>query len=123
MRKGRVRLAVILAGMWLAFAAIAEGGMTCYQYQYAPNLVRSVQQILKKQKLYKGKVDGKWGDQTRSAVARYQDRNGIRPAEDEQGELGKSTLKALFGPDAPSGVTVVRNPDHAPEDLWNQDCK
>ena len=96
--------------------------MTCYQYQYAPNLVRSVQQVLKEQKIYKGKVDGKWGARTKSAVAQFQLKKGIRLPEYSEGELEDSTLKALFGPDAPSGVDVVRNPHHEPEDIWNQYC-
>lgn len=53
--------------------------------------VRTIQQKLKNWGYYTGKVDGVYGTQTRSAVIRFQKKNGLTA----DGIVGNQTLKAL----------------------------
>jgi lysozyme family protein len=67
-------LKVALASM----ASSAHAGLVCYGYQYAPNLVRAVQEVLKQEGFYAGDVDGKWGRKTKDAVRKFQVRKHIQ---------------------------------------------
>jgi hypothetical protein len=109
-------------------ASNSYAGVVCYEYKYAPNLVRAAQSILKQQGFYHGPADGKWGSKTREAVYRFQAANKIIIARNRDGgydlgELEPQTLKALFGDDAPTGVEHVANPHHAPQEFWNEMCR
>jgi len=113
--------------LWLASGTAAVAGISCYEYRYAPNLVRAVQKLLKEQGLYQGRVDGKWGRQTEAAVAKFQSREHIRFATFEltasnRGQLEFQTLAAMFGADATAGVTVVENPHSMPGEIWSRYC-
>lgn len=54
--------------------------------------VKEAQQTLKDQGLYKGKVDGKIGPQTKSALAQFQKQNGLK----QTAQLDHPTMKALM---------------------------
>lgn len=54
--------------------------------------VKEAQQTLKDQGLYKGKVDGKLGPQTKSALAKFQKQNGLK----QTAQLDHPTMKALM---------------------------
>lgn len=59
-----------------------------------PSLPSAVQQQLAKRGYYKGKVDGQFGDSSRSALRRFQKDNHLK----ETGLIDEPTLKALgFG--------------------------
>jgi peptidoglycan hydrolase-like protein with peptidoglycan-binding domain len=84
--------------------------------------------LLKKEGLYSGSVDGKWGPRTRTGVSEFQKRKGIKFDTPEKavwqaGQLEEQTLKAMFGDDVPEGVTLIENPHHAPRDMWTRECK
>jgi basic membrane lipoprotein Med (substrate-binding protein (PBP1-ABC) superfamily) len=120
--------AIIL--LLVVFASSSNAGLLCYAYSYAPNLVHAVQEKLSKKGLYYGPVDGKWGPKTKEAVQRFQQKNKIYiqqhqgyTMDSDEGELEEKTLKALFGENAPAGVTRVRNPHHVPEDIWSEGCR
>lgn len=129
MDKRNFSAGLLLAAGLLVFASTsAVAGVSCYRYEYAPNLVRAAQKLLKEKNLYKGTVDGKWGPRTKDAVARFQELQKITFAssilrEDNRGQLEERTLKALFGDDAPEGVTVVSNPHRAPDRAWLDSCQ
>lgn len=55
------------------------------------NQIKQVQQQLKSAGLYKGKVDGKMGRETKQAVSAFQQQNGIN----QSGTLDQQTLAAL----------------------------
>ena len=119
-------LLVVMIGLLCARDAAA--GLLCYRYEYAPNLVRAVQRLLKEQGLYNGPVDGKYGPKTSSAVALYQQRNDIRFTtsglrHSNSGQLDEQTLKAMFGEEAPAGVKTIRNPYQAPDEYWSRECQ
>jgi hypothetical protein len=126
--RGRALVGSIALTLWLAGAVAAVAGAACYDYKYAPNLVRAVQELLKEQELYSGPVDGKWGRLTERAVYQFQRRERIRfatpaLAESNRGQLDDLTLAAMFRADAPSGVTVVENPHNMPSEMWSNYCR
>lgn len=53
--------------------------------------VKQAQQALKDNGLYKGKVDGKMGPQTKSALSQFQKQNGLK----QTAQLDHATMKAL----------------------------
>ena len=63
--------------------------------------VTSLQKALKSKGYYKGEVDGKFGQSTRSAVYRYQKAVGIEP----DGKPGNTTLTALYEGTSAANVT------------------
>ena len=54
--------------------------------------VKQAQQALKDNGLYKGKVDGKMGPQTKSALSQFQKQNGLK----QTAQLDHATMKALM---------------------------
>jgi peptidoglycan hydrolase-like protein with peptidoglycan-binding domain len=58
---------------------------------HSSRFVKHVQEELKKDGLYKGKIDGIFGPQTRSAVMQFQKKNGLKPT----GHLDRVTLNKL----------------------------
>jgi peptidoglycan hydrolase-like protein with peptidoglycan-binding domain len=75
--------------------------------------LRQVQQELKSAGLYKGRIDGLMGPQTRHAVAQFQQQNGLR----QTGRLDRQTLAALLkspsGGSAGSGMMSSPQPSNA----------
>ena len=55
--------------------------------------VKKLQQALKIKGYFSGKVDGKYGDATVTAVKKFQKKKGLS----QDGVAGRSTIKALFG--------------------------
>jgi len=53
--------------------------------------VKEAQQALQQAGLYKGKVDGKFGPQTKAAVKEFQKENGLKPT----ARLDSATMKKL----------------------------
>jgi peptidoglycan hydrolase-like protein with peptidoglycan-binding domain len=56
-----------------------------------PEMVRSVQQALQQDGLYRGSVDGTWGPATQAAVRGYQERHNMSAT----GQLDQPTLAAM----------------------------
>jgi peptidoglycan hydrolase-like protein with peptidoglycan-binding domain len=53
--------------------------------------IRQAQQALQSQGLYRGPVDGKWGPETRNAVAQFQKQKGLK----QTAQLDQPTLSGL----------------------------
>lgn len=107
----RALFCIVVALTWLACAPQTFAGISCYEYQYAPNLVRKVQKLLQEQGLYKGAVDGKWGPRTESAVSLFQDLKDIHYGYYEtmqSGQLDDRTLKVMFGEEVLKDVKAGR---------------
>lgn len=69
--------------------------------------VKEAQQALQQAGLYKGKVDGKFGPQTKAAVKEFQKANGLKPT----AHLDSATMKKLTeaggaGGSMPGGTTT-----------------
>ena len=64
----------------------------CAQEQELRTQVSTLQRNLKSKGYYKGKIDGKFGQKTRSAVYRYQKAIGLTA----DGKPGNKTLTALY---------------------------
>ncbi len=69
----------------------SSGGQTGGQQELTQDTTRQVQQDLQQDGLYKGRVDGMWGPQTRSAVRSYQQQHNLNAT----GELDQQTLASL----------------------------
>jgi hypothetical protein len=125
----RIQSGLLVAAILLFCAQNVPAGVVCYQYEYAPNLVRTVQKLLKTQGLYHGPINGKFGPKTKLAIQSFQEKHGITfpfnyaLKESNSGQLEERTLRAMFGDDAPTGVTVIRNPHHAPDKWWTETCE
>ena len=57
----------------------------------SPTRVKQAQQALKQEGLYKGKVDGKYGPNTKAAVAAFQKQNGLK----QSAQLDRATMNKL----------------------------
>lgn len=111
--------ALVASLVALLFAEAGAAGMICASYEYHPNLVRSVQKALVADGARSIVADGRWGPKSREALLEFQRRRGLAV----NGEVDEPTFRALFGPDVPyEGVTVRRNPNNAPEDLYLREC-
>lgn len=66
--------------------------------------VTTLQKALKSKGYYKGTIDGKYGQKTRSAVYRYQKAVGLST----DGKAGNKTLTALY-----EGLSAANSVDHA----------
>ena len=64
-----------------------------------PDQVKQVQTELKSQGLYKGKVDGEAGPQTKAALNAYQKEKGLQ----QTGMLDQQTMNSLMGSSGSSG--------------------
>lgn len=62
-----------------------------YLYQNAPE-VPMIQQFLQQQGLYKGKLDGLFGDQTAAALMQWQKNNNLNPT----GRLDQNTMSKIL---------------------------
>ena len=60
-----------------------------------PSELRRVQQELKSQNLYNGRIDGRWGPETQAAVTQFQQNHQLQAT----GQLDQQTLQAMnLGP-------------------------
>lgn len=74
--------------------------------------VKKLQQALKSAGLYKGRIDGKNGPQTRHAIAQFQKQNGMRAT----GHVTRQTLAALNNTNSGnSGVGVGSSMNQNPQ--------
>ncbi len=98
--KKRIKIfSLILAVMAVGVCAFTTFHASAPEIAYALVLkqgntganVKTLQQKLKNWGYYKGKVDGIFGSQTKSAVIYFQKKNGLTP----DGIVGAKTLKAL----------------------------
>lgn len=71
--------------------------------------VRQIQQQLQKQGFYKGRIDGVMGPETRQAIARFQQQNGMQAT----GNLDQQTLAALTS-NGTSGAGSTAAPNMQP---------
>lgn len=100
-RKGiRYFAALIAAIMALSFAPAAFAYKTI-TFGSTGTQVSTLQRHLKSKGYYKGKIDGKFGQKTRSAVYRYQRDIGLTA----DGKPGNKTLTALY--DGISALNVI----------------
>lgn len=99
--------AVIALGMGIGLATSAQahgtymhhaGAMTQRHAQMglSRQQIKTAQQQLKADGLYKGKLDGKWSRSTRMAVARFQQQNGLK----RTATLNRRTFDRLTGTQA-----------------------
>jgi len=59
--------------------------------ELTPDMIRSVQQTLAQDGMYRGRVDGMWGPATQAAVRSYQQQHNMNPT----GQLDQDTLAAM----------------------------
>lgn len=88
----RVWAAVMVLVLALSVAVGAFAKYETIPFGAKSDAVRVMQKALKKQGFYKGEVDGKFGQGTRSAVYRFQKSLGISA----DGKPGNKTLSALY---------------------------
>ena len=90
------------------------------------NMVQRIQTRLQQQGLYRGKVDGVWGPETRTAVRDFQQAHGLRPT----GLIDSQTMAdlQLGGPgqaqysvnqNAPAQNTAGTNPNPGSQQNYN----
>lgn len=70
------------------------------------NGMRGAQQALQSQGLYQGKIDGKYGPQTKTAIAQFQQQNNLK----QTGRLDRATRVALRGGSAPMRSGAAATP-------------
>lgn len=87
----RILAALLAFALMLSLAASALAYDTI-RYGATGSSVRAMQRALKSKGYYKGTVDGKFGQKTRSAVYRYQKALGLHA----DGKPGNKTLSALY---------------------------
>ena len=90
-KKQRIIAAVLAAILILSLCTAAMAYETI-PFGTTGDSVRAMQRALKSKGYYTGKVDGKFGKKTRSAVYRYQKAIGIS----SDGKPGNKTLTALY---------------------------
>jgi peptidoglycan hydrolase-like protein with peptidoglycan-binding domain len=99
--------AVIALGMGIGLAASAQAHGTYMHHAKAVSQrqaqtglsrqqIKTAQQQLKSDGLYKGKVDGSFGPRTRMAVERFEQRNGLQ----RTATLNRQTFNRLTGKQA-----------------------
>lgn len=97
--------AVLLAGSAAAPAAVAQmNSPPIYAQPLTPSAVRQLQDHLAQAGDYAGKVDGVWGDDSRSALERFQRTHGLQVT----GQLNRVTVTALGL--APSDLLATGEP-------------
>ena len=91
---------VIALGAGLTFAGTSPADAWSHSGMHSARMthvsraeVRDVQQKLQADNLYRGKIDGMLGSQTRRAIADYQKRNGLRVT----ANLDRQTRDSLLG--------------------------
>ncbi|MEJ0016323.1 MAG: peptidoglycan-binding domain-containing protein [Acetobacteraceae bacterium] len=74
-----------------SYAAAAPAPVPAVAPPLTPEMIRSVQQTLQQNGLYRGHVDGVWGPRTQSAVRGYQQQHNLTAS----GQLDQATLSAM----------------------------
>ena len=93
MRMSFVRFAAFLMALILCLSVVATAlAYNTIPYGEESQDVREMQSKLKSKGYYKGKVDGKFGPETRRAVRKFQEAIGITV----DGKPGDRTLTALY---------------------------
>ena len=93
MRMSFVRFAAFLMALILCLSVVATAlAYNTIPYGEESQDVRDMQSKLKSKGYYKGKVDGKFGPETRRAVRKFQEAIGITV----DGKPGNRTLTALY---------------------------
>jgi peptidoglycan hydrolase-like protein with peptidoglycan-binding domain len=100
---------------------LATAGLVCEETVYNTNLVRAVQRKLRDARIGNVPVDGKWGDRTTKLLQKYQKTKKLSTS----GELDEPTFRALFGGEQTYQPVseIVKNPHHAPDDIYSKYCK
>jgi peptidoglycan hydrolase-like protein with peptidoglycan-binding domain len=89
----------------------------------SPDQVKQAQEALQTQGLYHGQLDGKWGPETRHAVAQFQKQKGLK----QTAQLDEQTMSDLqsggdsggspsSGSSVPSNVNGQGTPGNGPAD-------
>jgi N-acetylmuramoyl-L-alanine amidase len=88
----------------LCFATTAQSQPQArYEQALSPRAIKAVQQRLRQDGYYRGRVDGVWGRGTQAALARFQEAHRLQVT----AQLNPDTAKALgLGPDVVLGNTV-----------------
>ena len=97
----RVLTAIITILFILSTCVAALANYSTIAFGTESTQVRAMQRALKSKGFYKGTVDGKFGQKTRSAVYRYQKSLGLSA----DGKPGNKTLSALY--DGASAANTV----------------
>ena len=99
----------------------AHAGLVCEETVYNSNLVRAVQTKLREAKVQHVSANGKWDKETEKRISAYQKLNKLPT----NGTLDEDTFRAMFGKERSYEPIskLVRNPHHAPEDLYEQYCR
>lgn len=107
MRMSFVRFVAFLMALILCLSVVATAlAYNTIPYGEESQDVRDMQSKLKSKGYYKGKVDGKFGPETRRAVRKFQEAIGITV----DGKPGNRTLTALYeGTSGPSTAPVTAN--------------
>jgi len=74
-------------------APIPQGAVTALPSESTlmPGAIRAVQTRLRALNFYNGRVDGIWGQDTQTAIARFQQGRGLQPS----GQLNPATISAM----------------------------
>ncbi len=72
-------------------AATQSGGQSTAPVKVSQQQVRQIQEQLKTQRLYKGRIDGMMGPETKQAIRKFQQQNGMQGT----GTLDQQTVAAL----------------------------
>lgn len=94
MTRNKTRLLALLAGVLALLLAGNMAQAATYRQGSSGEQVRTIQDKLKRWGYYDGTVDGVFGSQTRRAVIKFQQKNGLVA----DGIVGDNTLKALGMP-------------------------
>jgi len=100
-RMGCRLLSIALAFLFsICAAATAFAKYETITFRSHPDTIRALQNALKKKRFYKGRVDGKFGPDTRNAVYKFQKSIGLKT----DGRPGDRTLTALY-----DGTSAINN--------------
>ncbi len=94
MTRNKTRLLALLAGLLALLLVGNIAQAATYRQGSSGEQVRTIQDKLKRWGYYDGTVDGVFGSQTRKAVIKFQQKNGLTA----DGIVGDNTLKALGMP-------------------------
>ncbi|WP_114772646.1 peptidoglycan-binding domain-containing protein [Microvirga subterranea] len=99
----------------------AGAGVICQETVYNPNLVRNIQDKLRRTTAKKLRLNGKWDANTIAALKVYQKSNGL----EQTGDLDSETFSSMFGKDSEYEPIsrVVTNPHNAPDDVFRRFCR
>ena len=110
MRMSFVRFAAFLMALILCLSVVATAlAYNTIPYGEESQDVRDMQSKLKSKGYYKGKVDGKFGPETRRAVRKFQEAIGIT-VDGKNKENAINFLKIFSSMGVQEGLTALKNP-------------